>query len=107
MEVGVPVRTLLIVPGLFGTEIVDAERGPIWGPFSCLYRGPLIGELPAPRGRAGRVITGLSVGRFVVYDIIGALLRKLGQAGYERGRNLFIFGYDWRQQVIESGVPLA
>ena len=100
-------RTLLIVPGLFGTEIVDEDRGAIWGPFSCLYRGPLIGELPAPRGRAGRVITGISLGPLVLYDIIGALLRALRRTGYQRGRNLFIFGYDWRQRVVESGEPLA
>jgi pimeloyl-ACP methyl ester carboxylesterase len=107
MKAGTPVRTLLIVPGLFGTEIVDAERGPIWGPFSCLYRGPLIGELPAPRGRAGRVMTGINLGPLVLYDIIGSLLKALQRAGYQQGKNLFIFGYDWRQRVIESGAPLA
>jgi pimeloyl-ACP methyl ester carboxylesterase len=101
------VRTLLIVPGLFGTEIVDAERGAIWGPFSCLYKGPLIGELPAPRGRAGRVMTGISLGPLVLYDIIGSLLATLRRAGYQQDRNLFIFGYDWRQRVVDSGPPLA
>src|SRR4029079_8976935 len=25
----------------------------------------------------------------------------------QRDRNLFVFGYDWRQRVIESGQPLA
>jgi hypothetical protein len=101
------VRTLLIVPGLFGTEIHDPELGPIWGAFSCLYRGPLIGELPTPRGRAGRVMQGISLGPLVVYDIIGALIRALGRAGYHSGENLFLYAYDWRQRVVDEGAPLA
>ena len=100
-------RTLLIVPGLFGTEIQDPELGPVWGPFRCLYRGPLIGELPAPRGRAGRVVEGLSMGGLVVYDIIGKLLRALGRAGYRQGGNLFLYAYDWRQRILDDGPPLA
>jgi hypothetical protein len=101
------VRTLLIVPGLFGTEIHDPQMGPIWGPFSCLFRGPLIGELPQTRGRAGRVLFGISVGPIVLYDIIGELLRALGRAGYELGENTFVHAYDWRQRVIEEGPVLA
>jgi hypothetical protein len=101
------VRTLLIVPGLFGTEIEDAARGPIWGPFRCLYGGPLIGELPAPRGRAGSVMNAISVGPLVVYDIIGALQRALERAGYRREQNLFLYAYDWRQRVLDDGAPLA
>jgi hypothetical protein len=101
------VRTLLIVPGLFGTEIHDPELGPIWGPFRCLYRGPLIGELPVPRGRAGRVIKGLTIGGVVAYDILGALLRALGRAGYRQGGNMFLYAYDWRQRILDDGPPLA
>jgi hypothetical protein len=101
------VRTLLIVPGLFGTEIHDPQKGPIWGPFSCLFRGPLIGELPQARGRAGRVLFGITVGPFVLYDIIGQLLRALGRAGYRLGENTFVHAYDWRQRVIEEGPGLA
>lgn len=100
-------RTLLIVPGLFGTEIVDPELGCVWGAFSCLYRGPLIGELPAPRGRPTRVMTGISLGPLVLYDIIGSLQRALRRAGYQLGQNMFLFGYDWRQRVVEGGAPLA
>ena len=106
-ERGPSVRTLLIVPGLFGTEISDPTLGPIWGPARCLYRGPLIGELPAPRGRAGRVMDGISLGPLVIYDIIGALQRGLGRAGYRRGETLFLYAYDWRQRVLDDGAPLA
>jgi hypothetical protein len=101
------VRTLLIVPGLFGTEICDPTLGAIWGTARCLYRGPLIGELPAPRGRAGRVMDGISLGPLVIYDIIGALQRGLTRAGYRRDETMFLYGYDWRQRVVDDGAPLA
>jgi Lecithin:cholesterol acyltransferase len=105
------VRTLLIVPGLFGTEIHDPEVGYIWGPASCLYRGAPIGELPKIRGRAGRVMHGISVGppglKLVIYDIIGALLVALRHAGYRLGENLFVHAYDWRQRIVEEGVGLS
>lgn len=100
-------RPLLIVPGLFGTEIQDESLGTIWGTFRCLYRGPLLGELPATRGRAGRVMNGIQLGPATVYDIIGALQKALGRAGYELGRNMFVFGYDWRQRVLDSAEALA
>jgi Lecithin:cholesterol acyltransferase len=101
------VRPLLIVPGLFGTEIHDPEVGTIWGSARCLYRGPPLGELPRPRGRAGRVVVGIRAGSVVVYDIIGALLRALGGAGYTLGRDMFLLAYDWRQRIVEESAGLV
>jgi hypothetical protein len=104
-------RPLLIVPGLFGTEIVDEEGRALWGPLERLYRGPLIGELPAPRGRAGRVMEGISFGprflRLVAYDISGALRRALERAGYRLGTTMSFFAYDWRQRIVGVGPALA
>jgi hypothetical protein len=105
------VRPLLIVPGLFGTEIVDDGGAPIWGPLRLLYRGPLIGELPAPRGRAGQAMEGIWVGppalRFVAYDISGAMRRALERGGYRLGVSMSFFAYDWRQRILEVGPALA
>lgn len=100
-------RTLLIVPGLFGTALRCPDQGPVWGPFRCLYGGPLIGELPAPRGRADGVLRAIRLGPLVLYDIHGALLAALRRAGYELGKNLFLYAYDWRQRVVDDGPPLA
>jgi hypothetical protein len=111
MKPEISVRPLLIVPGLFGTELHDADLGALWGTVGCLYGGPLIGELPALRGRAGRVMRGISVGPaalgLVVYDIIGALQRALGRAGYRLDESLFLFAYDWRQRVFDVSGALA
>jgi hypothetical protein len=104
-------RPLLIVPGLFGTEIVDDDGRALWGPLERLYRGPPIGELPAPRGRAGKVMEGISFGPpslgLVAYDISGALRRALEKAGYRLGTTMSFFGYDWRQRIIGVGPALA
>jgi hypothetical protein len=103
-------RHLLIVPGLFGTEIVDDDVGDIWGPFRLLYTGPLIGELPAPRGRAGAALEGLAIGwgaMRVAYDISGAMRRALERGGYCLGKTMSFFPYDWRQRIIGVGPALA
>jgi hypothetical protein len=104
-------RPLLIIPGLFGTEIVDDDGRAIWGPLARLYSGPLIGELPAPRGRAGRVMEGISFGPaslgLVAYDISGALRRALERGGYRLGTTMSFFAYDWRQRIVGVGPALA
>jgi hypothetical protein len=104
-------RALLIVPGLFATEILDDDIGPIWGTARCLYRGAPIGELPSIRGRAGRVMTGISLklpfGSVVIYDIIGALQKALTRGGYRLGETIFLFAYDWRQRVRDVSGDLA
>jgi Lecithin:cholesterol acyltransferase len=104
-------RALLIVPGLFGTEIHDDQVGTIWGTAGCLYRGAPIGELPRIRGRAGRVMTAISlqlpIGAVRVYDIIGALQRALARGGYRLGQTMFLYGYDWRQRVRDLSAALA
>jgi hypothetical protein len=104
-------RPLLIVPGLFGTEIVDDDGRAIWGPLERLYSGPPIGELPAPRGRAGKVMEGISFGPpslgLVAYDISGALRRALERAGYKLGVTMSFFAYDWRQRIVGVGPALA
>src|SRR5256885_13257622 len=51
-----PVRPLLVVPGLFSTEIVDDEVGHIWGRLRNLYGGPPIATLDGLRGRPGRIV---------------------------------------------------
>jgi hypothetical protein len=101
-----PLRPLLIVPGLFGTEIHDDARC-LWGNFRCLYRGAPIGTLGGLRGRPGRVMRGIPLLPGLRYDIIGKLLGRLAQAGYRAGESLHLWAYDWRRRVIDLGVSLA
>jgi Lecithin:cholesterol acyltransferase len=101
------VRALLVVPGLFGTEIHDVDVGCLWGTLRCLYRGAPIGTLAGLRGRPGRVLRGISVLPGLDYDIIGSLLRELGRAGYRADQDLYLHAYDWRLRALELGAALA
>jgi hypothetical protein len=101
-------RPLIVVPGLFATEIYDDDLGFLWGPFKCMYAGPPIGELSGLRGRPRNVVRGFPViPRLYTYDLLGALEKALVRAGYQLGTTLHFFGYDWRQRVLDVGVQLA
>jgi hypothetical protein len=101
------VRPLLVVPGTFGTEIHDEDRGLVWGSLACLYRGAPIGTLAGLRGRPRRVMSGIRLLPGLAYDIIGALLKTLGRAGYRHGHTLHPYAYDWRLRAVDLGAALA
>ena len=99
-------RPLLVVPGLFCTELYDEKLGFLWGKFRQLYGGPPLATLEGMRGgpqkfRALPLLFGFS------YDLVGALERALVGAGYRLGETLHYFAYDWRLPVVELGVELA
>lgn len=102
-----PTRPLLLVPGLFGTEIRDEEIGTLWGTFRCLYRGAPIGEPAGLRGHAGRVMNGIPLMFGLRYDIIGSLVGRLIAHGYRRDETLHLHAYDWRLRVLDLGAALA
>ncbi|HVZ87556.1 MAG TPA: hypothetical protein VHG72_11345 [Polyangia bacterium] len=101
------VRPLLVVPGLFCTEIHDQDLGYVWGRFRQLYWGPPIGAPSGLRGKPGRILRGLPLPFGQSYDLIGALERALLDGGYRLGETLHFFAYDWRQPVVDLGVALA
>jgi hypothetical protein len=43
----------------------------------------------------------------LAYDLLGALERSLGSAGYHADETLAFFAYDWRLRVVDLGVTLA
>jgi hypothetical protein len=100
-------RPLLVVPGLFCTEIHDDELGYIWGQFRQLYGGPPIGTLAGLRGQPRELLRGLPLLFGFKYDLVGALEKALCDGGYRPGETLHFFAYDWRRRVVELGVTLA
>lgn len=100
-------RPLIVVPGLFSTEIVDDELGFLWGKFRCLYGGPPIATIDRFPGRPARVLRGIPLLPGTTYDLLGALERNLQRAGYKTGETLHFFAYDWRQRVVDCGAQLA
>jgi len=102
------VRPLLVVPGLFSTEIHDDELGHIWGRFRNLYGGPPIATLDGLRGRPGKIVRVIPIipGIFD-YDLMRSLERALCGVGYRVDESLYYFAYDWRLRIMDLGAALA
>ncbi len=102
-----PSRPLLVVPGLFSTQIRDQQLGFIWGRLRQLYVGPPIATLEGLRGQPGEILRGIPLVFGLTYDLIGALEQALTEGGYRTGQTLHFFAYDWRRRVLDLGVTLA
>ncbi len=102
-----PSRPLLVVPGLFSSEIHDDRLGFIWGRLRNLYGGPPIATLEGLSGSPRGILHGIPLAFGLVYDLVGALERALLGAGYKSGETLHFFAYDWRLRVLDLGVTLA
>ena len=101
-------RPLLVVPGLFQTEIVDAQQGHIWGRLRNLYGGPPIATLDGLRGQPGGIVRVIPIiPGLYDYDLMLSLERALCGAGYRVDETLHYFAYDWRLRIIDLGVALA
>ena len=101
-------RPLLVVPGLFSTEIVDAEIGHVWGRLRNLYGGPPIATLDGLRGKPGGIVRVIPIIPGIYdYDLMRSLERALVGAGYRLDETLHWFAYDWRLAIVDLGVTLA
>lgn len=100
-------RPLLVVPGLFSTEIYDDKIGFVWGRFGQLYGGPPIATLEGLRGRPLGVLRRIPLLFGLKYNLLSPLEGALTGAGYRLGETLHYFGYDWRLPVVGLGVALA
>jgi pSer/pThr/pTyr-binding forkhead associated (FHA) protein len=105
---GRPRRPVVFVPGLMGSELWrGSER--VW-PSTHLLADP--GPLRVTEG--DRLRPGAVVGEVVVVPNLVKVqaYRRMGDylvdgLGYERGRDLLEFGYDWRLDVRDSARHLA
>ena len=104
-----PRQPVVFVPGLMGSELwLGSEM--VWPNVRLLFTQPEIFTLPEtvhlePRGIVGEVVL---VPKFVEqeqYSRAGDFLEEA--LGYQRGRDLLEFAYDWRHDVRESARRLA
>jgi len=101
-------RPLLVVPGLFSTEIVDGEHGHIWGRLRNIFGGPPIASLDGLHGKPGNIVRVIPIipGIFD-YDLMLSLERALCGCGHRVDETLHYFAYDWRLRIVDLGVTLA
>ena len=111
-----PVRKVIIVPGIFGSELTNSSGNVVWGRldsltnqnFSQLYLLPVSGEAvvlsPTDALREIPLLFGaFSVGLYS--DLIDFLVGNSNDWGADRqvigdyveGETLFVFPYDWRR----------
>jgi len=103
----IPLRPLLVVPGLFSTEIYDDDLGYLWGRFRNLYSGPPLATLGTLRGKPRELLRGIPIVAGLRYDLVGALEKALQAGGYRTGETLHFFAYDFRQRVLDLAPALA
>jgi pSer/pThr/pTyr-binding forkhead associated (FHA) protein len=101
-------RPVVFVPGIMGSELwLGSER--LWPNLKYLFASE-IGHLPGDSRIEARALTRevVIVPNLIKLDQYGRLSNYLEQElGYERGRNLLEFPYDWRQDNRLSARRLA
>ena len=106
---GRPRQPVVFVPGLMGSELwLGSEK--VWPNVRLLFTQPELFLLPEtvhlePRGIVGEVVLVPKLVEQEQYSRAGDFLEEA--LGYERGRDLLEFAYDWRQDVRQSAQRLA
>jgi pSer/pThr/pTyr-binding forkhead associated (FHA) protein len=102
-------RPVVFVPGMMGSELwLGNER--IWPNIKLLFKNPNIFRYPSsiplePRGIVDQVVIIPNLIKLDQYNRLGDYLVE--DLGYERGKDFFEFGYDFRQDVRISSQQLS
>ena len=102
-------RPVVIVPGFMGSELWrGSER--VWPNVRYLFTNPEMfypgqGDPLEPRGIVNEVVIVPNLLKLEQYRRLGDFLVE--SLGYERGKDLLEFAYDWRQDVRHSARRLA
>jgi pimeloyl-ACP methyl ester carboxylesterase len=112
---------VIVVPGIAGTELYNknelvwlntwkllGSQVPILNLFQMSWLLPLrLGaDGQTPYYKNNEVHTG-DILRQGITNIYGGLIGSLKQDGYTEGKDLFLFPYDWRQDLDTSAAQLA
>jgi pimeloyl-ACP methyl ester carboxylesterase len=112
--VAAPDRPLVFIPGLLGSKLCrDAEGAEtvVWGTIGA-FRHLVSLRLDVEPDAAGGVrpcglVREVSILGPLRQEFYGPIIDRLGEAGYQEGRDLFIFDYDWRQSVFDNAARLG
>jgi pSer/pThr/pTyr-binding forkhead associated (FHA) protein len=102
-------KPVVFVPGLMGSELWQGNEK-IWPNVRYLFTHPEVLALPdemptEARGIVNEVVVVPNLIKQDQYNRMGDFFVE--SLGYERGRNLLEFAYDWRQDVRQSARKLA
>ena len=107
-----PGRPLVVVPGLLGSRLcrpdADGRLAVVWGTVASIGQFPSLamGATPDTVEPCGLI---REVNYLGVYtqEVYSPLIKRLEAAGYEEGKTLFLFDYDWRLSVVDNAQRLA
>lgn len=103
-----PQRPLVFIPGILGSELSDGSGNVVWGNRNSLSNYASLDLLSNGKAlKASGLVSSINVlGPFWTihqYDDLLGLLRDLG---FEDGKTLFLFPYDWRLSNFETSKRL-
>lgn len=101
-------RPVVVMPGLMGSELyLGQER--LWPVPLNAARSMQLGKMPNQGLRPGRISQGMVIiPNFIRLSSYADLVRFLQEKlGYESGKDLLEFPYDWRQDNRQSARELA
>ncbi len=104
-------RPLIFVPGIAGSNLEDPYTGQeVFGRGRFTVENLEAIQLPTigdqPRLVATRVLLGKNSLFSDSVERYGLLRQRLISQGYEEGKNLFFFPYDWRQSNFDTAAEL-
>jgi pimeloyl-ACP methyl ester carboxylesterase len=104
-----PKRPLIFIPGIFGSKLCrDGDPNQLlWGSVSAFASFPLLKMKPDGVTSDVRVEPCGEIDQFVYFgplgqDVYRHFLTVLDSNGYKRGKNLFVFSYDWRLSNLKN-----
>jgi pimeloyl-ACP methyl ester carboxylesterase len=105
-----PKRPLIFVPGILGSQLCDGSENVLWGHADSLLNLPKLAILSSgPRAdiHSCGIITQIQVlGPLWSLHEYDDLLKSLTQIGYQSGKTLFVFDYDWRLSNFDNAKRL-
>jgi hypothetical protein len=104
-------RPVVVVPGILGTKLINGTGDVVWGDRTSLLHFGRLDRPPAssqPQLRPAGLLDEIRMlGPFWTIHFYDDLLTQLRGLGYEDGKSLFVFTYDWRDSNFDTSRRFA
>jgi pimeloyl-ACP methyl ester carboxylesterase len=105
-----PQRPLVFIPGILGSKLADGSGNTVWGDRNSFSSYGKLDISPGADGNGLKVaglISNINVlGPFWTIHQYDDLIGLLHDLGFEDGKTLFVFPYDWRLSNFETAKRL-
>lgn len=106
-----PQRPVVFIPGILGSRLVDESGNTVWGDRGSLSNFDqleIIETGSAKKLRPDGLVERINMlGPFWTIHQYDAIVDQLRAAGFERGKDFFVFAYDWRRSNFDTAKEFA